>query len=297
MTTALQPAAIPCIPIQANTERINLYKLGLLFVVKCRSWSCRAGNDADELQLSTDEINSKAIASFGSKDLLDPELTRKKFQAIEKKARHALDRSSRPFAAANARFVPWTCVESVIEQLEALRSEFDSIVAQFLADYGDLRVAWLAEHPGIPDGAYPSEVQLPEKFGLSWHAFKVTGAPELSAVQDIELELEQRRVRDEQVRLMEQNLRRECQEFVADYVMSFRKEVAAFCEQVVLQQGQVHGRTLTAMRDRIDRFHAMNVFGDNDAASNLDQLKQQIAGLTGQDLAQNTDVAAKLSEA
>ena len=201
----------------------------------------------------SDEITSNAIASFGSKDLLDPERTRKKFQTIEMQVRRALD-----------------------------------------AARGHSR---RAEHPGIPDGAYPLEVQLPEKFVLSWHAFKVTWAPKLSAVLDIELELEQRRVRDEQVRLMEQNLRRECQEFVADYVMSFRKEVAAFCEQVVEHQGQVHGRTLTAIRDRIERFHAMNVFGDSDAASKLDQLKQQIAGLTGQDLAENTDVAAKLSEA
>ena len=27
------------------------------------------------------------------------------------------------------------------------------------------------------DGVYPSEVQLPEKFGLSWDAFKVTATP------------------------------------------------------------------------------------------------------------------------
>ncbi|MHC4094187.1 MAG: hypothetical protein ACYSVY_28590 [Planctomycetota bacterium] len=41
----------------------------------------------------------------------------------------------------------------------------------------------------------------------------------------------------------------------------------------------------------------MNVFGDGDAAAKLAQLKQQIAGLTGQDLAQQPDVAAKLSKA
>ncbi len=49
--------------------------------------------------------------------------------------------------------------------------------------------------------------------------------------------------------------------------------------------------------DRMDRFHAMNVFGDGDAADRLARLKQQIGGLTGQDLAQQPDVAAKLSRA
>jgi hypothetical protein len=138
---------------------------------------------------------------------------------------------------------------------------------------------------------------LPAKFGLTWHAFKVTGAPELAGVEDVELELEQRRVRDEQVQLLETNLRRECQEFVEQYVLGFRQEVAEFCDQVISAKGQVHGKTLNAIRSRIDRFHAMNIFGDTDAAARLDQLKQQIAGLTGQDLAQQPDVATQLSRA
>ena len=73
--------------------------------------------------------------------------------------------------------------------------------------------------------------------------------------------------------------------------------MADFCDRVITAKGQVHGKTLNAIRDRIDRFHAMNVFGDADAATKLTQLKQQIAGLTGQDLAQQPDVAAKLSRA
>ena len=280
-----------------NTKPINLYKLGMLFVVRCRYWSCRAGNDPDELDLTQDRINAKALASFGTKDLLDPQKTRKVFQQIEKKARHVLDKHSRPFTAANAHFVPWNHVQTVIEQLESLRAEFDQAVQQFLADYPPLRSEWQAQHPEIPSGCYPLEMALQPKFSLSWHAFKVTGAPELTPVEDIEMELEQRRVRDEQVQLMEANLRRECQEFVEQYVLGFRSEVAEFCDQVISQKGQVHGKTLNAIRSRIDRFNAMNVFGDADAAARLDQLRQQISGLTGQDLARQPDVASKLSRA
>jgi len=219
------------------------------------------------------------------------------FQQIEKKARHVLDKHSRPFAAANAHFVPWGSVQTVIEQLEALKAEFDEAAAQFLADYPTLRAEWQAQHPEIPDACYPLPMALPQKFSLSWYSFKVTGAPELTPVEDIEMELEQRRVRDEQVQLMEANLRRECQQFVEQYVLGFRREVGEFCDQVIAQKGQVHGKTLNAIRDRIDNFHSMNVFGDADAATKLTQLKQQIAGLTGQDLTQQPDVAAKLSRA
>jgi methyl-accepting chemotaxis protein len=77
----------------------------------------------------------------------------------------------------------------------------------------------------------------------------------------------------------------------------FRSEVGEFCDQVIAQQGKVHGKTLNAIRDRIDRFHQMNVFGDQDAAQKLARLKAQISGLTGQDLAQQSDVAAKLNRA
>ena len=296
MTTIVAPAPQAQSP-SSEMEPINLYKLGMLFVIRCRYWSCRAGNDADDLDLSQDRIDAKAIASFGTKDLLDPTKTRKRFQQIEKKARHALEKHSRPFAAANAHFVPWNHVQTVIEQLEALRTEFDGAIQQFIADYATLRTEWQAQHPEIPDACYPLPMALPDKFGLSWHAFKVTGAPELTPVEDIEMELEQRRARDEQVQLMEANLKRECQQFVTEYVLSFRQEVAEFCDQVIAQKGQVHGKTLNTIRDRIDQFHAMNVFGDADAAAKLAQLKQQIAGLTGQDLAQQPDTAAKLGEA
>ncbi len=201
------------------------------------------------------------------------------------------------FAAANAHFVPWTCVETVIEQLEACRSQFDQAASTFLAEYPQLRSRWQAQHAGIPDGVYPSEVQLTRKFGLTWHSFKVTGAPELASVEDVGLELDQRRAREEQLNLMRANLRRECQEFVRDYVVSFRQEVAGFCQQVVECGGKVHGRTLNAIRDRISRFHQMNIFDDSAAATQLEGLRQQIGGLSGQDLAEQPDVAAKLSEA
>ena len=279
------------------SEPINLYKLGMLFVVKCSYWVCRAGNDADELDLTPDRIDARAIASFGSKDLLDPAKTRKKFQQIEKKARHMLEKHSRPFAAANAHFVPWSHVQDVIEQLEILKVEFDAAVKQFTEEYPALRAEWQGLHPEIPAACYPLSMALPQKFSLSWHGFKVTGAPELTPVEDIEMELEERRARDEQVELMEANLRRECQEFVEQYVLGFRREVAEFCDQVIVAKGQVHGKTLSTIRGRIDRFHAMNIFDDSDTAAILTQLKQQIAGLTGQDLAQQPDVASKLSRA
>ena len=46
--------------VDSGAEPINLYRLGMLFVVKCRYWSCRAGNDPDELDLTPDRIDARA---------------------------------------------------------------------------------------------------------------------------------------------------------------------------------------------------------------------------------------------
>lgn len=96
---------------------------------------------------------------------------------------------------------------------------------------------------------------------------------------------------------MKQNLQAECQQFASDYVMAFRKEVAEFCDQIIGAGGKVHGKTLQAIRRKIDQFHAMNVFNDADTAAQLRKLKTELFGLTGEDLKDQPDLAEKLSQA
>jgi hypothetical protein len=83
----------------------------------------------------------------------------------------------------------------------------------------------------------------------------------------------------------------------SDYVMAFRQEVAEFCDQVIDAGGKVHGKTLQAIRRKIEHFHAMNIFNDADTAAQLNELKNQIFGLTGETLKEQPDLAEKLSEA
>jgi hypothetical protein len=101
MTTMTAPAPQANPASSNNGEKpINLFQLGCLFVIRSSYWSCRIGNEPQEFHLSPHEVESKAIASFGSKELIDPDKGRKVFQQIEKKARHQLakfsSRSPRP---------------------------------------------------------------------------------------------------------------------------------------------------------------------------------------------------------
>lgn len=295
MTTMTAPT--PTSAFESNEKPINLFQLGVLFVVRTRYWTCKAGNEANELNLSPSAISAKAIASFGTKDLIDPEKGRKVFQQIEKKARHELSRYSRPFAAANAHFVPWEHLPALVEKLEQYRVEFAAATEQFIADYPELRTGWQTAHPEIPSSVYPQAWELHDRFSFGWHSFKVAGASEALAIDDIEAELSRRDLRTEQLDQMKENLRAECRQFAADYVTAFRREVGEFCDHVIEAGGKVHGKTLQAIRRKIEHFHQMNVFDDADAAAKLQQLKAQIQGVSGEDLAQQPGLAGKLNEA
>ncbi len=294
MTTLTAPAP-QANPTKKDEQPIHLFQLGALFVVRTRYWTCKAGNEANELNLSPSAISAKAIASFGTKDLIDPEKGRKVFQQIEKKARHELARYSRPFPAANAHFVPWVHVPALVEKLEQFRVEFATAAKKFIADYPDLRTGWQNAHPEIPNSVYPQGWELHDRFSFGWHSFKVSGASEALAIDDIEAELSRRQIQQDQLAQMKENLRAECQQFAADYVTAFRREVGEFCDHVIAAGGKVHGKTLQAIRRKIEHFHQMNVFDDEDAALKLRQLKQQIQGVSGEDLAQQPGLADKLN--
>jgi hypothetical protein len=297
MTTMTAPAPQANPASNKGEKPINLFQLGCLFVIRTSYWSCRISNEPQEFNLSNDEIESKAIASFGSKDLIDPEKGRKIFQQIEKKARHQLAKFSKPFPAANAHFVPWDHVPVLIDTLESLKAEFEEAAAGFINKYPQLRADWQAAHPDVPDALYPQIAELQKRFSFGWHTFKVAGAASASAIEDIEAELASRQLRTEQLGKMKENLQAECQQFAADYVTTFRNEVAAFCDQVIEANGQVHGKTLQAIRRKIDHFHAMNVFNDVQTAKQLRQLKSQLFGITGETLKEQPDLAEKLSQA
>jgi hypothetical protein len=47
-----------------EAEPINLYRFSVLFVIRRRYWSCRAGNDPQDLALTPDRIDGRGIASL-----------------------------------------------------------------------------------------------------------------------------------------------------------------------------------------------------------------------------------------
>ena len=60
--------------VQSDTtdaDPIDLYRLGMFFIVQCFYWSCWASNDPEGLELTPDRIDVRVIALCGIKALLD----------------------------------------------------------------------------------------------------------------------------------------------------------------------------------------------------------------------------------
>ena len=71
MTTLTAPAPQADIASNNGEKPINLFQLACLFVIRASYWSCRIGNERQDFHLSPHEVESKAIASFGSEELID----------------------------------------------------------------------------------------------------------------------------------------------------------------------------------------------------------------------------------
>jgi hypothetical protein len=86
MTTLTAPA--PTKTAKSLSEQpTHLFQLGVLFVIRVSYWPCRAGNERAELNLTQDGVARKAVASFDTKDLIDPEKGRRILAFLEQPAR------------------------------------------------------------------------------------------------------------------------------------------------------------------------------------------------------------------
>ena len=121
----------------------------------------------------------------------------------------------------------------LIDELQALKAEFDQAVEDFLLQYPQLRAEWQFEHSDVPDAAYPAAAELRKKFSFGWHTFKVAGAASAMAVDDIQAELASQQLRDEQLAQMSRTCRQSVSSLPVTTSMAFRQEVAEFCDQVI----------------------------------------------------------------
>ena len=267
----------------------SLYDLGVLYRLRISKWSFRANNTQNEFDVDQTFVTTRAISSWGKKLLL-PKSRADLFVNNEQKARNVLRKYGYPFEVADAYFIPWGNVESVNNELEEIQEKFYALLEELVKDYPNLREAWVLDHHEVPTSCYPSESDLMSRFKFKWHAYKIQGGDK-AIPTDVEEALSEKQAYD----LVRENVQTEMSsaiaEFVNDYIGSFRGEIAKFCEHVAENRGALHGKSVNAIIDKIDRFKSMNIFGDDEIASQLSSLKEQLIDAKSLNLRHDTSAS------
>jgi hypothetical protein len=226
------------------------------------------------------------------KDALDP------VRQVARRAKYALEQLSHPLPDGG-RFLLAQTTPEVLAALQGHRQEFSEVVERFIAAYPTARAAmepqWRAAaqtawvKAGQPDTdeafqkqflarvaqLYPSEEQLRRKFDFFWLSYQLslTGLREVSAAR-VAAEEEQRRQADEtyrhevQQRLAE-TLDRSIGELHAQIAHTFERVLEHVKSGRPLRDG-----SLGRLRQSIERFRKLNVFGDSTLEQTIARFEQ-----------------------
>lgn len=257
----------------------SLYDYGILYSLKISRWSFRVKNTQIEFGVDDTFVQKRAITTFGTK-LLGPKNVADAFQQRELMARKVLYDFGHYFSIADAYFIPWKNVEKVEGLLKIHKVEYEKLIENLLETYDEMRVSWMSVHSEIKADLYPNREHLRKRFKFIWHTLKVQGGDE--AIPTNTTEALSERAQYELVRdNVKENMQDAINQFVSEYVDTFRQEVIGFCDHILEHNGAIHGKTVNRIGDAIERFSNMNIFGDDEVAHRLSELKTALLTAKG----------------
>lgn len=256
--------------------------------------------------------NDKVVDAFKlGRKMLVPEKSIQAFRTIESRARHVVDTNSFKFPIGNACFVPKKKFPKVIKTLEECKAEYDRLTDELIANYEALKtsmlptymeaakIAYISQKPAqlevfnIEDqqreednfiqqfitrinAYYPSAESLREKFSLEWTVYEIA-LPRMRISDSAKLsnEIEKSEIINEEYRLQTQA---KLGKFVDSVVADLRNQTMDICNRIVtnIKSGKVvTGRTLTSLKDFIDKFSDLNFVGDVKIEQQLETLKKE----------------------
>lgn len=257
---------------------------GLIVQLKIKLWTGTAELETNDLGMKPEELAEHFQLGrklLVPKDVLDP------VRQAARRAKYALEQLSH-LLPDGGRFVLAQTTPEVLAALQRHRQEFQDAVDQFLAAYpaGRARMepqwraaahtAWVKA--GQPDTAtifreeflarvaqlYPSEAELRRKFDFFWLSYQLSlsGLREVSAAR-VAAEEEQRRQADEAYR---HEVQQRLAETLDRSIGELHAQIASTFERVLehVKSGRpLRDGSLSRLRQSIERFRKLNVFGDS----------------------------------
>lgn len=271
-------------------EIVNLFDLGSLMQITIGTWSGR--KKLTRADLSRCGINPDGlpedIISLGRK-LLVPKDELLKFNQIEQQARGYLARWSISFGIARSQFVPVDLIPEVEAKLDEFQQQFYSLVDSFIERFEQMVQTVKDAHPEFWAKClkphYPSTPEkLRAKFRFQWFTFKVGGLNDLGIGVKAAKAISAVAKQGEREIMMRKKMKEEVNRFVDEAVSVMRERTVDFVELVTARvNGTTYkdekkpkkftARTLGCFRKFVDRFKALNIFGDDKVEQMLDELR------------------------
>lgn len=279
-------------PVSSATDILGS---GLIVQLKIKLWTATAELETNDLGMKPEELAEHFQLGrklLVPKDALDP------VRQVARRAKYTLEQLSHPLPDGG-RFLLAQTTPEVLAALQTQRQEFFEAVDRFVATYPAARAgmepqwraaahtAWVKA--GQPDTEeafrqqslarvaqlYPSEEQLRRKFDFFWLSYQLSlvGLREVSAAR-VAVEEEQRRQADEayrhevQQRLAE-TLDRSIGELHAQIAHTFERVLEHVKSGRPLRDG-----SLGRLRQSIERFRKLNVFGDSTLEQTIARFEQ-----------------------
>ncbi len=272
------------------TKDINLFDLGCLVQVSIGMWSARkmlTKQDLSKVGIDPTGVPDD-ICNLGRK-LLVPRDEISKFTCIEQQARCYLSKWSFQFGIGSAYFVPATALPEVQERLEDLKSQYSVLVDSFITRFDQMRATIQAKHEEFWRKClrphYPRDAaSLRAKFYFKYFVFKVAGLGETQEMS-VEEAMAMNAAVQERSKVLKRQMAEEVGEFVQQAVSTLRQETVKFCDLVAARvngtalEGEEEPKKLTArslgcFKKYVEWFGQMNLFGDDQIESMLQEFRQ-----------------------
>lgn len=248
---------------------MKLFEQGALCSLNISRWSGTiqlSRQDMKALGINPDAL-PKELTTNGKKSLISP-IELSSITRIESKARSYLSYKSTHFILPGCVFVPKGFFKEVEDKLSDLAKEYSKAVDEFILKFDTLKNNVKEKYPEFwgktLKNFYPENPQiLRSKFDFRFHFFKIDS---LDAQKH-------------------EQMQKEVQEFVGEYVGAMRHRTIEFCNLMEArllgrpfgdeeETKQLTGKSLSSFRKYIDDFSKLNIFGDSEIETLLTSFRK-----------------------
>jgi hypothetical protein len=300
-------------PTNNTTLLEGICRRGVLISTSVRYWrGCKRLN-AEDLGLDPAHVSDRLI-QLGHKRLI-PRDALQAFALIESRVNATVESSSFPFLGGIGRFVPNTRLGDLTDKLEKLRDEFREATLDFVAGYGPLRDAAMAEWREAAlnlngsaerliltiEQSFPPAGDIAKRFAFETRLFQIAAPDSIrlevtSGVEQMEVSEDRRRIADDASRRLQADL----DGFIRESVASLREETARLAGEVLAtidgSENGVHQRTLNRLTTFIDSFRSLNFAGDQQLETTLERFHRDLLQRSAEDYRNDSGAMASLTD-